>query len=517
MHRSLFSLVAVVALVMGACSNKSSTTAPTPASTNGTLNLAYLADMSVPDPDVFYDIEGNTVILSNYEGLVDYRPDTTTIEPKLATSWDISPDGLAYTFHLRSGVTFADGTPFNAAAVKTSFQRRVNVNSAPAYMLAQVADMQTPDPMTFVVKLKSVVTPFMDYMASSWGPKVISPKALADNAGNDFAQTWAKTNADGTGPFKLTAFNRGQNYTLTRNDTYWGPKPNFATVNIRIIPDMNSQILQLRSGGLDVILHSFPVAELPTAKNDPNLAIKDFSSYLQSLLYINVNKAPFSNLDLRKALAADIDRDTIVSQIYSSYGHPAGSTYAPGILDQSLAPIVYPTATVKVPAGTPAITFAYTSDESGIQTRLAQLIQQKLQAQGFQVTLKEVTNPQVYGYAANAQSLAQAPDILLMTNTPDAAHPDTWARILWGTGGGLNFLGYSNPQVDTLLNQGAATTDAGASAKAYGKAGQLLVADYGILFLADTRDVMVMRKNLTDVEHVPNYPWALRLGTLARS
>ena len=133
------------------------------------------------------------------------------------------------------------------------------------------------------------------------------------------------------------------------------------------------------------------------------------------------------------------------------------------------------------------------------------------------MTVKEVTNPQVYGYATSPQTLAQAPDLLLMTNTPDAAHPDTWARILWGTGGGLNFLGYSNPQVDALLNQGASTTDPSASAQAYGKAGQLLVADYGILFLADTRDVMVMRKNLTNVEHVPNYPWALRLGTLARS
>src|SRR5260370_25521271 len=225
-------------------------------------------------------------------------------------------------------------------------------------MLAQVADMQTPDPMTFVVKLRSVVTPFMDYMASSWGPKIISPKALGDNAGNDFAQTWAKTNADGTGPYRLTAFTRGKNYTLTRNDSNWGPRANFATVNIRIIPDMNSQILQLRSGGLDVILHSFPVAELPTASSDPNLAVKDFSSYLQSLLYINTNKAPFNNLALRKAVAADIDRDTLVSQIYGSYGHPAGSPYAPGILDHSLGPIASPTAPAKPPPGTPPHTSA---------------------------------------------------------------------------------------------------------------------------------------------------------------
>ena len=97
--RRVFSLLAAVGLVLSACSSKSSTTgAPSTPSVNGTLNLAYLADMSVPDPDVFYDIEGNTVILSAYQGLVDYKPDSTNIEPVLATSWDISPDGLTYTF-----------------------------------------------------------------------------------------------------------------------------------------------------------------------------------------------------------------------------------------------------------------------------------------------------------------------------------------------------------------------------------------------------------------------------------
>jgi len=233
---------------------------------------------------------------------------------------------------------------------------------------------------------------------------------------------------------------------------------------------------------------------------------------LPEAIYINTNKAPFNNLALRKAVAADIDRDTIVNQIYGSYGHPAGSPYAPGILDQSLAPIAYPTSTVKGPS-TP-ITFAYSADESGIQGRLAQLIQQKLTAQGFQVSIKEVQLPQVYAYA---NDLSHAPDLLLMTNTPDAAHPDTWARILWGSTGGLNFLGYSNKQVDTLLDQGASSVDKSRSDQSYGQAGQLLVADYGTLFIADTRDVMVMRKNLTGVEHVPNYPWALKLAALKRS
>jgi peptide/nickel transport system substrate-binding protein len=198
-----------------------------------------------------------------------------------------------------------------------------------------------------------------------------------------------------------------------------------------------------------------------------------------------------------------------VSQAYGGYGHPAGSPYPPGILDQSLAPIAYPTATVKV-RPTP-ITFAYSSDQSPFHARLAGLMQQRLTAQGFQVTLKEVQLPQIYAYA---NDLAHAPDLLLMTNTPDAPHPDTWARILWGSTGGLNFLGYSNKQVDTLLDQGSAATDKKQSDQFYGQAGKLIADDLGILFLADTRDVMVMRKSLGGIEHVPNYPWALRLADL---
>ncbi|MEN3316044.1 MAG: peptide/nickel transport system substrate-binding protein [Acidimicrobiaceae bacterium] len=513
-RRPLSSLAALLAagLLVGACSSSTTSSGTSSTSSKDTLKLAYLSDMSTPDPDVFYDIEGNTVILSAYEGLVKYKPDSTEIIPSLAKSWDISPDKLTYTFHLQDGVKFHDGTPFDSAAVKTEFERRLAVAAAPAYMLMPVATMATPDPSTFVVTLKSVVGPFMDYMASSWGPKMISPKALADNAGSDNAQTWLKEHADGTGPLMLTAFNRGQQYEMARFDGYWGAKAKFAKVDIRIVPDMGTQRLQLQSGDLDVILHSFPVAELPSVQGNANLAVKDFSSFLQSLLYVNTNKAPFSDPAMRKAVAGAIDRDALVKEVYGAYGAPAGSPYAPGILDQSLAPASYPSSSAKVPGAGP-ISLVYTADESGVQRRLAELIQQKLTAAGFTPELKEVQLPQVYEYVNDVKA---APDLLLMTNTPDAAHPDTWSRILWGSKGGLNFLGYSNPAVDQLLDQGAQAADKAASDAAYGQAGRLLVDDGAILFIANAKDVMVMAKDLTGVEHVPNYPWALNLGALGR-
>ena len=503
-------LLAVAALLSSACTSRSET--PQKGS-GGTLRLAYLADMAQADPDVFYDIEGNTVILSAYEGLLKYKPDSTEVIPSLAQSWEVSPDRLTYTFHLRTGVKFHDGTPLDAQAVKTSFQRRLDVGAAPSYMLQPVASMQTPDATTFVLRLKHPVAPFLHYMASSWGPKIISPKALADHAGKDHAQTWANEHADGTGPFQLSAFQRGQRYELTRFDGYWGPKAHVDKVEIRIIPDIGTQRLQLQSGDLDAILHSFPVAELASVRSNPNLQVQDFSSFLNAIIYLNTNKKPLSDPALRKALAGAIDRDSLVKEVYGPYAKPSTSTYPSGLLDPALAPVAYPPSETRPAAGTGKLTFAFTADDSGVHRRLAELVQQRLNAAGFSVTIKQVQLPQVFDYVNDLQA---APDMVMQTNTPDGAHPDMWARIEWYSKGGLNYLGYHSPQADRLLDKALETTDTTVSDRLYGEAGKIVAQDTAIIFVADPRDVMVLRKNLTGIQHVPNYPWALDLAALQK-
>ncbi|MEA2130956.1 MAG: peptide/nickel transport system substrate-binding protein, partial [Solirubrobacteraceae bacterium] len=238
--RWMFALLVAAALMVAGCGStqKKSTTGA-----SDVLRIPYLADMSVPDPDVFYDIEGNAVILNQYEGLLKYAPGSTDIVGSLADSWTVSPDRLTYTFKLHPGVTFHSGAPLTSQAVKDSFQRRLDVNSAPAYMLKPVKSMSTPDKLTFVVTLKHPVNPFTAYMASSWGPKVIGPDAIKTHAGKDFGQKWLRTHGDGTGPYKLTSFDRGRQYRLDRNDSYWGTKANFKTVLIKITPDIGTQRL----------------------------------------------------------------------------------------------------------------------------------------------------------------------------------------------------------------------------------------------------------------------------------
>jgi peptide/nickel transport system substrate-binding protein len=510
-------LIAVLVPILAGCGAASTSTSSSSASgstTGDILRIPYLADMSVPDPDIFYDIEGNSVILSAYEGLLTYAPGTSTKVGALATSWTVSPDRLTYTFHLRPGVHFHDGTALTSSAVKKSFERRLAVNQAPAYMLKPVASMSTPEPLTLVVKLKHPVNPFLDYLASSWGPKIIGPEAIVTHAENDEGQKWLQTHDDGTGPFRLTAFERGRQYVLSRDENYWGAKPYFKQVLIKITPDIGTQQLELKNGGVDGVMHSYPASELSSLPS--NVHAVAIPSYLRLLLYVNTNKPPFNNPSVRAALRSTINIPQLVSEAYSGTATASKGAYPEGLLP-SQPPLNYTTNATLAKAGpaaasTKSITLGFTADESGVQRRVGELLQSDLEAAGWHVTVKEVQLPQVYGYINN---LSSAPDLLLQTNTPDAANPDTWARIVFDSTGGLNFFGFNDPAVDQHLEEAISAPPAKATTL-YQQVGQEVINSNEIFFLGDVKNVFVLNKSLTNVKQVPAYPWTVNYADLRR-
>ncbi|HEX4162116.1 MAG TPA: ABC transporter substrate-binding protein, partial [Acidimicrobiales bacterium] len=141
--------------------------------TSHTLNLSFLQDPGQPpDPDVYYAGQGLTLTRNMYQGLLNYKPGTAArvLVPDLATSWTVSKDGLVYTFQLRHGVLFHDGTPFTSAAIAPDFARRTAVNGGPAYMVSDVASVATPNPYEAVITLKTPNTAFLDFMAAPYGP-----------------------------------------------------------------------------------------------------------------------------------------------------------------------------------------------------------------------------------------------------------------------------------------------------------------------------------------------------------
>ncbi len=479
------------------------------------LRIPYLADMSVPDPDVFYDVEGNAVILNQYEGLLRYAPGSTKIVGSLAESWTVSPDRLTYTFKLHPGVKFHSGAPLTSKAVEAAFERRLDVDQAPAYMLKPVKRMSTPDDLTFVVTLKHPVNPFEAYMASSWGPKVIGPDAIRTHAGKDFGQTWLRTHGDGTGPYKLTQFDRGRQYALTRNDDYWGTKANFEKVLIKITPDIGTQRLELQNGDLDAVVKSFPASELESLPD--SLVVQKKDSNLRLLLYVNTHKAPFDDPAVRAGLRSTIDIDQLVDQAYAGT-----ATRSVGAYPEALLPgqpeLPYKVDDAKAAAAgrkakTRKITLAYTADESGVQRRVGELLQASLKKAGYDVTLREVQLPDTYGYIKRLKS---APDLLLQTNTPDAAHPDTWARIVFYSTGGLNFFGFSDKQLDGELDRALDAPEAEAT-KLYQDVGRRVIDSNSMFFLGNVKDVFVLQKDLTGVQSVPEYPWTITYAPLKRS
>lgn len=522
LRRLLLAMLAVVALSAAACGgsggsagNSNSGSAGTTAST---LRMAFTADMQVPDPDIFYELEGNQVVTSVYEGLVRYRPNAPEIEGALAESWTVSPDGLTYTFKLRPGVKFQDGTPMDSTAWAESFKRRTDVNSAPAYMLADVASTGTPDPSTFVVTLKTPVSPFLDYLAAPYGPKAVSPTVLKEQGGSDFAQGYLKSRSAGTGPYYISKFQPGTGYELTANANYWDGPPSYEKVEISIIPEMSTQRLKLEGGELDLIVHGLPVADVESFRKNPKFTVNEFPILLKTALAVNANKGPFANKDVRLALQSAFDKQALVKDIYQSQAVASTQIYPKGMIDPTMAidpskvdPAALKAAVAKLPAADRKVDFAYSEDEGGTIPRLAETIQTTLANAGLEVTVRAMPIAQVFDLVNQTTT---APDLLLWTMNPDAVQPDTWIRIFMRTGGALNFLNCSVPEADALMDQGLSTLDPAAAAKLYGAAGDAVVASGCYTTLADNKEIVVARKGITGFTHQLPTSYTVRLKDL---
>lgn len=501
-----------VSLALAACSSQGSSSSGT-SQTSTTLKVGYYGDPSGGiDPDVFYDVEGDSLMLAMYDTLLTYRPGSTILAPNLATAWQVSPDGLTYTFTLRQGVKFHDGTPFNAAAVVKNFQRRIAVKQAVSYMVDGISTVEAPSVYVFVAHLKQRNNAFLEYMASMYGPKMVSPLALSQHAGSDNALKWMSTHEDGTGPYTLTAYQPGSEYGLSRFERYWGPRPYFSKVVISVIPDVSTAELQLRSGGLDLLTHGIANSELQSLQA-AGLQVNQFPAAIRQVVLLNQSKPPFDNQQVRQAAAAAIlaASTSAVPAVFGTYSKPARSAY-PQIMSTNgeFAPLPQlPTA--KVPAGT-KIVFSFTSSEPAL-LQLAQFFKRALDKAGFAVTLKGDTVSQEFGYAA---SPGAAPNATLSTFNPDAAHPDTWARPVWYTGGGLNLFQSSDKVLDGLLDAGAKAATPALQQQLYGEAGARASADAYIIPVDDANDSVVSRADLIGLTHVPVYIWMVNFATLAR-
>jgi peptide/nickel transport system substrate-binding protein len=262
----------------------------------------------------------DSVLYSNvFEGLTRFMADGSVV-PGLAESWEISGDGLTYTFTLRSGVTFHDGTTFDAGDVKFSLDRARAEDSTNAQkaLYAGISDVTVVDDTTVQMTLAEPNGNLLFNLA--WGDAVIvAPESIEG----------IKQMPIGTGAFKFVNWVQGDKIELARNDAYWGTAPALETATFKFISDPTAAFASVMAQDVDVFA-GFPAPEnLPQFEADPRFQVLVGSSEGETILSTNNKMPPFDNVKVREAVAHAIDRQAIIDGAMFGYGTPIGTHFAP--------------------------------------------------------------------------------------------------------------------------------------------------------------------------------------------
>jgi len=262
----------------------------------------------------------DSVLYSNvFEGLTRFMGDGSVV-PGLAESWEISEGGLTYTFKLRSGVTFHDGTTMDAEDVKFSLDRIGAEDSANAQkaLYAAISEVNIVNPTTVEVKLSEPNGNLIFNLA--WGDAVIVAPESIENI---------KQTPVGTGAFKFDSWTQGDKVELSRNDSYWGDAPALASATFKFISDPTAAFASVMAEDVDVF-SGFPAPEnLPQFEADPRFQVLVGSTEGETILSTNNKMPPFDNVKVREALAHAIDRQAIIDGAMFGLGTPIGTHFAP--------------------------------------------------------------------------------------------------------------------------------------------------------------------------------------------
>ena len=453
----MLALALVVLLVLGSLAgcgggNGDDDTAP---KASDTLIFAQGAEPRGLDPALVDDAESSKVIFNIYEGLLKYADDSTKVEPSLAKSWDVSPDGLSYTFYLQEGVKFHDGTDFNAEAVKFNIDRQIPplVTEDMAYgsfVYGSVKDVEVVDEYTVKINLTAPNTAFLANLAMVMAAPIVSPKALDENNNN------VNEAPVGTGPYKFVSWAKDENIVLARNDEYWGTKALTKNVIFKFIKDNSARVVALNNGEADMIdgIDATVVDQITGAGNE---LFKAGGMNINYLAY-NTSKAPFNNADLRRALSQAINVPELVESLYQGYSEAATSVLPPFMngYDPSITQVGYdPTAAetaLKAAGLTSVKIMTYTNPRpynSATGQSLAEAIQGYLSKVGVTATIDS------YDWTTYKDKLKAGDyDICFYGWIGDNGDPDNFMYLLAHEDPTMNVALYKNEEFNRLLAEG---------------------------------------------------------------
>ncbi len=287
----------------------------------GTVVIAWGTDAVRLDPADMTDNPSETVLRHIMDGLVEFDEELN-INPCLAKSWEISEDGTVYTFYLREGIKFHDGTPFNAEAVAFNFNRIITQNlRRTALFKPYIESVTAVDEYVVVFKLFAPFGAFLHHL--SHGAALIQSPTAVNTWGAEVGK-----HPVGTGPFKFVEWVPGDHITLEANPEYWKGRPYLDRIIFQVVPEAATRVFRIESGEAHVATR-IPPTEVPRLQANPNIEVMVRQTLRVIYIGMNNQKPPFTDVRVRQAVNYAIDKELLCQSILGGYADPADSPLAP--------------------------------------------------------------------------------------------------------------------------------------------------------------------------------------------
>jgi peptide/nickel transport system substrate-binding protein len=525
---STLSMAAVAVPGLGSAASAQEAT-PAPVA-GGTLRMGMQADPTQFDPQKLSATAIWRAIENMYDTLTRIKPDLT-IEPSLAESWDISEDGTVYTFHIRQGVTFHDGSPLTADDVAFTYTRLldpatgsqstatlISIKGAQALASAGAAGEGTPtptdsqaaidaakaalgikaiDPATLEITLEAPDASFLTSISD--GSALIYSKAFVEANDNDVTQV-----VNGTGPFKLDEYIPNTSIKASRFDGYWeAGLPYFDGLEMTIAAEDTARTGLIVQGAADYIEYA-PLRDVDTLKQNQDLKLYGESNTNIRFLGFNLTREPFNKLEVRQAIAKVVDRTPMIESCVFGHGTAVATVFPPDFwaaLDvQPEAPDIEGAKQLMATAGyADGFKTTMTSwSEYSFLSNAAIVLQEQLKQIGIEAEMNLL----------DAGTMIQTVYIdndfdMAVTGTSGYVDPHGLMVENFLTGSSGNFVGYSNSQVDDLIKQGQVETDTEKRADIYRQIQQVLIQDQPWVDFFVQNQFEALKKNIYGFEHIP--------------
>lgn len=437
------------------------------AASQQSLSIGWSTETKTLDPGATGQNPDIWVMVNIYDALLRLGPDGKTIQPNLATSYAVAKDGKTYTFRLRKGVKFHDGSTLTSSDVQFSLMRTATKNPGWSFLYKAVKAVDAPNPTTLVVHLKYPWGPFLADMTFFAGG--VYPAAY-------FKKVGAKGLAQhpiGTGPYQLDTWRKGQYLRLKKNAAYWDAASYpLQQVEYDLIPSDNTRLLKVQAGELDVD-NVLPYNQVAALKGNSAATAQINTSTETQYFTFNTKVKPFNDVNVRQAISHAINRAALAKAVTYGLGTPANSFIPYGALyyNAGIPLVAYDVALAKsllakstVPHGFSMTMETNAGDTVGNEE--AQILQQELAPLGIKMTIKQVDPTTLF----NNQQLGK---YNFTTNlwTNDIPDPDELASFAmdYTAGNGSFYTFYNNPVANTLSHTAEQTNDTATRKNAYYK------------------------------------------------